>query len=160
MPAPLAVAAGSALAAAAPDIIKFGIETGRTLIDRIWPDKEKYAREREQAEYELLKMTQAERMTDKANEVAIAVAQIEVNKEEAKTGQIFIAGWRPAIGWVCALSYGYAFLVGPIATQVATGMGGSWPLPPIDMENMLYVLGGLLGLGGLRTFEKVRGVTK
>jgi len=157
---PLPIAAGAILASAAPDLIKFGIETGRTLIDRLWPDKEKHAREREQAEYELLKMTQTERMTDKANEVAIAIAQIEVNKEEAKTGNMFIAGWRPAIGWTCALSYGYVFLVGPIVTQFSGAWGYSFPLPPVDMDNMLYVLGGLLGIGGLRTFEKVRGVTK
>lgn len=156
MPAPLAIAA----ATAAPELIKFGMDVGRTLIDRLWPDKEKHAREREQAEYELLKMTQNERMADKANEVQIALAQIDVNKEEAKSGSVFIGGWRPFIGWVCAFSYGYAFLLGPIATQVATANGYSLPLPPIDMDNMLFVLGGLLGLGGLRTFEKVRGVTK
>jgi hypothetical protein len=156
----LPLAAGAVLAAAAPDLIKFGLETGRTLIDRLWPDKEKYAREREQAEYELLKMTQTERMTDKANEVAIAIAQIDVNKEEAKTGNLFIAGWRPGIGWICALSYGYAFLIGPLVTQISSAYGYSFPLPPIDMDNMLYVLGGLLGLGGLRTFEKVKGITK
>lgn len=148
------------LAAAAPELIKFAIDSGRTLIDRLWPDKEKHAREREQAEFALLQMTQTERMTDKANEVAIALAQIEVNKEEAKTGRLFLSGWRPMIGWTCALSYGYVFLLGPIATQVAGGFGYGFPVPPIDMDNMLYVLGGLLGLGGLRTFEKVKGISK
>jgi len=157
MVAPALVAAA---ATAAPEIISFGLEVGRTLIDRLWPDKEKNARERQQAEYELLKMTQNERMADKANEVQIALAQIEVNKEEAKTGRMFIAGWRPMIGWICALSYGYAFLLGPVVTQVSTYYGSGIPLPPIDMDNMLFVLGGLLGLGGLRTFEKVRGITK
>ena len=159
MPAPLVVA-GAALASAAPDIIKFGLETGRALIDRIWPDKEKHAREREAAEYELLKMTQNERMADKANEVAIAIAQIDVNKEEAKTGSLFIGGWRPAIGWTCAVSYAYAFFVGPLITQVSTAYGFAFPLPPIDMDNMLFVLGGLLGLGGMRTWEKVKGVSR
>ena len=141
-------------------LIQFGMDIGKTLIDRLWPDKEKYAREREIAELELLKLTQAERMQDKANEVQIALAQIDVNKEEAKTGNLFIGGWRPGIGWICALSYGYAFLVGPLVTQISTAYGYNFPLPPIDMDNMLYVLGGLLGLGGLRTFEKVKGITK
>lgn len=157
MVAPI-IAAG--LASAAPKVLEFALEAGRTLIDRLWPDKEKHARERQQAEYELLKMTQDERMTDKANEVAIALAQIEVNKEEAKTGKIFLAGWRPMIGWTCAFAYGYVFLAGPLFTQIAGGFGYAFPLPPVDMDNMLYVLGGLLGLGGMRTFEKVRGVTK
>ena len=141
-------------------LIQFGMDIGKTLIDRLWPDKEKYAREREIAELELLKLTQAERMQDKANEVQIALAQIDVNKEEAKTGSLFIGGWRPGIGWVCALSYAYAFLVGPLVTQISTAYGYNFPLPPIDMDNMLYVLGGLLGLGGLRTFEKVKGIAK
>lgn len=141
-------------------ILNFGIEIGRTLIDRIWPDKEKNAREREQAELELLRLTQVERMTDKANEVQIALAQIDVNKEEAKSGNVFIAGWRPAIGWTCAISFLYTFLIGPVVTQVGTYYGNAIPLPPIDMDNMLYILGGLLGLGGLRTYEKIKGVSK
>ena len=148
------------LVAAAPKIIDTVLDAGKTLIDRLWPDKEKYAREREQAEYELWKLTQTERMTDKANEVAIALAQIEVNKEEAKSDRIFVAGWRPAVGWICAVSFGYNFFVGPLITQISTAYGYAFPLPPIDMENMMYILGGLLGLGGLRTFEKVKGVTK
>lgn len=148
------------LAAAAPDIIKFGLDVGRSLIDRIWPDKEKNAREREAAELELLRLTQNERMQDKANEVQIALAQIDVNKEEAKSEHLFVSGWRPAIGWVCAISYGYVFLAGPLISQVSVAYGYSFPLPPVDMDNMLYVLGGLLGLGGLRTFEKVKGANK
>jgi hypothetical protein len=136
------------------------LEIGRELIDRLWPDKVAQEKERATAELELLRLTQSERMADKANEVAIALAQIKVNEEEAKSSNVFVAGWRPAIGWTCACAFFYAFLLGPIITQVSTAYGHTFPLPPIDMENMMYVLGGMLGLGGLRTFEKVKGVTK
>jgi hypothetical protein len=133
------------------------LEIGKDLIDRIFPDKVKQEKERAEAELELLRLTQSERMADKANETQIALAQINVNQEEAKSENIFVSGWRPFIGWTCGISFAYAFLVGPIVTQVSAYTGATVPLPPIDMSNMLYVLGGLLGLGGLRTYEKVRG---
>lgn len=142
---------------AAIDLVR---DVGGKLIDRLWPDKVAQEKERAQAEFELFKLTQVERMTDKANELALAVAQIEVNKEEAKSASIFVSGWRPFIGWICGCSFAYAFLIGPIVTQLSTAYGYNFPLPPVDMGNMLYVLGGMLGLGGLRTYEKVQGVTK
>jgi hypothetical protein len=136
------------------------LEIGKELIDRIWPDKTAQEKERAAAELELLRLTQSERMADKANEVAIALAQIKVNEEEAKNASLFVSGWRPAVGWVCAASFGYVYLVGPLITSISAAYGKSFPLPPVDMESMLYVLGGLLGLGGLRTFEKVKGASK
>lgn len=135
-------------------------DVGGKLIDRLWPDKIAQEKERAQAEFELFRLTQVERMQDKANEVALAAAQIAVNAEEAKSASVFVSGWRPFIGWVCGCSFAYAFLLGPIVTQFSIAYGYNWPLPPIDMTNMMYVLGGMLGLGGLRTYEKVQGVTK
>lgn len=140
-------------------VLSLLVESGKLLIERMFPDKEKQAQERAKAELELLTLTQSERMADKANEVQLALAQISVNQEEAKSANIFVSGWRPFIGWTCGSAFAYAFLVGPIITQVSTGYGYNWPLPPIDMGNMMYVLGGMLGLGGLRTFEKVKGVS-
>jgi Holin of 3TMs, for gene-transfer release len=133
-------------------------DVGKEFIDRMWPDKVAQERERAQAELEFFRLTQVERMQDKANEVALAAAQIEVNKQEAASSSVFVAGWRPFIGWTCGASFAYSFLVGPLITQISSAYGYSFPLPPIDMDNMLYILGGMLGLGGLRTFEKVKGV--
>jgi hypothetical protein len=141
-------------------LIAFLFDAGKTLIDRIFPDKEKQAKERAEAELALLQLTQSERMADKAQETQLALAQIDVNKEEAKSASLFVAGWRPAIGWVCALTFGYTFLAGPFLTQISSAYGYSFPLPPIDMDNMLYVLGGMLGLGGLRTYEKLNKVAR
>jgi hypothetical protein len=133
------------------------LEIGKELIDRVWPDKAAHEKERAAAELELLRLTQSERMADKANEVAVAMAQIKVNEEEAKNANVFVSGWRPFIGWTCGCAFLYAFLLGPLVTSIAAALGHSVPLPPIDMENMIYVLGGLLGLGGLRTIERVKG---
>ena len=141
-----------------PLLLPLIIDAGKTLIDRLFPDKEKQAQERANAELELLRLTQSERMQDKSNEVQLAMAQINVNTEEAKSDNGFVSGWRPFIGWTCGFAFAYAFLIGPVVTQVSIAYGYNFPMPPIDMANMMYVLGGMLGLGGLRTFEKIKGV--
>ena len=86
--------------------------------------------------------------------------QREINKAEAAHGSLFVAGWRPAIGWVCALALGFQYLVRPL---LAWAGGTWWPhlplLPGID-EALWELMFGMLGLGGLRSFEKARGVAK
>ena len=92
---------------------------------------------------------------------AIAMAQIEVNKAEAASNSIFKGGWRPFIGWVCGIAFAYHFVFQPLLVFILTYAGHPVPeLPEFDMASLMTVLGGLLGLGGLRTFEKYKGVTK
>jgi hypothetical protein len=91
----------------------------------------------------------------------IALAQIAVNKEEAASGSLFKGGWRPFIGWVCGSAFAYHFVLQPIMIFGIAAYGLDLPaLPVFDMASLMTVLGGLLGLGGLRTFEKVKGVEK
>ena len=91
----------------------------------------------------------------------LAMAQIEVNKAEAASGSIFKGGWRPFIGWVCGFAFAYHFILQPILLFGAAAAGVSLPpLPKFDMSQMMPVLLGMLGLGGLRTFEKQKGITK
>jgi hypothetical protein len=139
-------------------LLDFGLDLGRALIDRLWPDKVAQEKERQAAELELLRLTQMERMADKAQETQLALAQISVNREEAKSASLFVSGWRPAMGWVCVLSFAYVFALGPVITQITSYFGNPVSLPPIDINNMIYVLGGMLGLGGLRTYEKINKV--
>jgi len=91
----------------------------------------------------------------------LALSQIEVNKAEAASGSLFKGGWRPFIGWVCGVAFAYHFILQPILIFGTTAAGVSLPpLPEFDMSQMMPVLLGMLGLGGLRTYEKKSGVTK
>ena len=89
------------------------------------------------------------------------LAQIEVNKAEAASGSLFKGGWRPFIGWVCGIAFCYHFVVQPIIIFVVALVGVNIPdLPNFNMNTLLTVLGGMLGIGGLRTYEKQKGLTK
>ena len=83
------------------------------------------------------------------------LAQIELNKVEASHRTMFVAGWRPGIGWVCAMGLVFAFLVNPVI-QWATGEPG----PELPMDHIFELVLGMLGLGGLRTYEKLSGKAK
>ena len=89
------------------------------------------------------------------------LAQIEVNKAEAASGSLFKGGWRPFIGWGCGVAFCYHFVVQPIIIFVVALVGVNIPdLPNFNMNTLLTVLGGMLGIGGLRTYEKQKGLTK
>lgn len=99
-------------------------------------------------------------MAEKAAHEA-AMAQVEVNKMEAGHKNIFVSGWRPSVGWTCSLAMLWHFLLQPIVVFSATVAGVELPpLPEFDMDTLMTVLMGLLGLGGLRTYEKQKGLTK
>ena len=91
----------------------------------------------------------------------LALAQISVNAAEAASGSLFKGGWRPFIGWTCGLAFFYHFVGQPVTIFVLTVSGTEIPtLPEFDMGTLLTVLGGMLGIGGLRTYEKQKGITK
>jgi len=120
------------------------------LLDKFIPD----ADERAKLAHEIATMAEKQ-----AHELALA--QIEVNKAEASSGSVFKGGWRPFIGWVCGIAFLYHFVLQPLLLFMIVVVGVQLPtLPEFDMNTLLTVLGGLLGLGSLRTFEKTRGVTR
>ena len=88
------------------------------------------------------------------------MAQIEVNKVEAQHRTVFVAGWRPFTGWVCATAIAYHFIIEPVLVFFLSWYGVEIQLPQFDMGSLLTVLMGMLGLGGLRTYEKKQGLTK
>tara|TARA_R110002050_G_scaffold272293_1_gene416065 strand:- start:161 stop:562 length:402 start_codon:yes stop_codon:yes gene_type:complete len=91
----------------------------------------------------------------------IALAQISVNAAEAASGSLFKGGWRPCVGWVCAIAFFYHFVGQPLIIFIVALAGAEIPdLPEFDMGTLLTVLGGMLGIGSLRTYEKQKGVTK
>jgi roadblock/LC7 domain-containing protein len=120
-----------------------------TLIDRLIPDRA--AAERAKAEME-------QQLVAAAN--AAAMAQVEVNKVEAGHSSVFVAGWRPSIGWVCAAGLAWAFVVAPIASWALMVLGVKAELPAIQFDHLFELVLAMLGIGGLRTFEKLRGVAR
>ena len=88
------------------------------------------------------------------------LAQIEVNKEEAKSASLFVSGWRPFIGWTCGVACAWNWLGLSLVDTAARIAGHPLTLKAASLEEMMPVMLGLLGLGGLRTFEKVREVAR
>ena len=89
------------------------------------------------------------------------LAQLEINKAEAASGSLFKGGWRPFVGWVCAVAFAYHFVLQPLLIFVFAYVGLETPdLPKFDVGTLLPVLGGMLGIGGLRSYEKTKGLTK
>jgi hypothetical protein len=122
------------------DPVTAALDIGGKLIDRLWPDPA----QRDAAKLELLKLQQS-------GELAGITGQVEINKIEAANASIFVAGWRPFIGWICGAGLGYQFLVYPILVAFVP------KIAQLDMGTLLTLLAGMLGLGALRTTEKLQG---
>ena len=120
-----------------------------TLLDKVIPD----ADERHRLAFEI--STLAEKQAHE-----IAQAQIAVNREEATSHSIFVAGWRPMVGWVCCAGLATNYLLVPICNFILTITESPITVPPLDLSEMMPVLLGMLGLGGLRTWEKTKGVAR
>jgi len=132
------------------DLLGKLVDPVSNILDKVVEDKDQKAR----LAHEIA--TMAERHAQE-----LAKGQIDINKEEAKSRNIFIAGWRPFVGWTCGLALFWHFLGLPV-TLFVTGWFNLQhpPLPEFDMQSLMTVLLGMLGLGGMRTFEKFKGVTK
>ena len=92
-------------------------------------------------------------------EASLAIAQTEVNKVEASSSNIFVAGWRPAVGWICAFGLAYAVILAPLIAFIARLAGYQGSFPVIEGEILNTTLFGMLGLGLFRTAEKITGKT-
>lgn len=90
----------------------------------------------------------------------VDLAQLDVNKAEATSGNWFAQSWRPLIGYICAASLAWTYVVQPIASFVLAQTGHLVELPALDMSEMMPILLGMLGLAGYRSFEKARGVAR
>lgn len=126
-----------------------------TLIDKIFPDATKAS----EAKLKLFELQQNGELARIAEENKLALGQMEVNKVEAADPGLFKSGWRPAIGWICGLGLLYQLFLRPLLGWVAVSYWG-WPIPPtLDMDTLMTLLFGMLGLGAYRSFEKVKGVS-
>jgi len=90
----------------------------------------------------------------------IDLAQLDINKTEAAHRSVFVSGWRPFIGWTCGVALAYTYVLQPVLVFGLAQAGYLIDLPTMELGEMMPVLMGMLGLGGLRTFEKFKGVSK
>ena len=86
----------------------------------------------------------------------VQLSQSEINKTEAASASLFVAGWRPFIGWICGVAMAYHFILQPFIAFLFSVFGHPIHLPPFDMNTLYTVLMGMLGLGTLRTVEKLK----
>ena len=122
------------------DPITAGMDLAGTIIGKIWPDKT------EQEKQQL------------AAAVSLVQGQLAINAAEASNPSVFVSGWRPAIGWICGAACAWNWIGLPIAKLGLALYGHPIELNPADIGEMMPILLGMLGLGGLRTMEKVNGV--
>lgn len=124
------------------DPVTAGLSLAETVIGRIWPDKS----EQEKAQL--------------AAALTLVQGQLDINKTEAASPNAFTSSWRPAIGWVCAAALAMQYIARPLLSWVGIVTGHPLPtLPGID-DNLWELLTAMLGLSGLRTFEKTRGISR
>lgn len=134
-----------------------------SIIDKIIPDRNK-AQEYKMKVEELERNHQLEELKV---ESSLLSSQNEVNKEEAKHTSLFVAGWRPFVGWVGGISIAYQFLVYPLLTWAWAILeaynkipeGAKYP-PSLDSSTLMTLITGMLGIAGMRTYEKYKGVSK
>lgn len=119
------------------------------VIDRVWPDESKKAEAL--LEFEKFRET---------GQLQLMLAQIEVNKAEAAHPDRFVSGWRPAVGWVCAAAFGWHYIGAPFLEWAAALAGNATAVPEVELGDLFTLMLGLLGLGGLRTYEKSKGVAQ
>lgn len=118
------------------DPLTAGLELANTIADKVFPDAD----------------------AAQKRELAVMLGQLEVNKAEGANANWFVAGWRPAVGWICALALAYTYLGYPMLLWVHSLFPSIDP-PRLGTDGMLFeLLFGMLGLGAMRTVEKIKGV--
>jgi hypothetical protein len=120
-----------------------------SLLDKLFPDPEKA----NEAKLKLLELQQSGALAELQAATDLAKGQLAINTEEAKSANLFVSGWRPSVGWCCSIALFYEFLARPVA--IGLGYGS---FPDLDMGDLNSLLFALLGIGGLRTIEKIKKV--
>ncbi len=131
------------------DPISAALELGTSVINKIWPDPVKQAEEQRN----LQELAQKGNLEELNAEVKLLISQVDLNKVEAAHKSIFVAGWRPFVGWVCGFGLLYNVILAPFLDIWLT-------VPEVETDLLYPVLLGMLGLGGMRSFEKVKRVSR
>lgn len=123
------------------------LNVGSRIIDKIFPDKN----EAEKVRLRMAEMAMQGQLEDLKASTQLLIEQLAINNQEAKHASWFVAGWRPFVGWVCGSAFAYHYIAQPMM-----GFFTGWPLPTLDMAELMTILMGILGLGAYRTYEKTR----
>jgi hypothetical protein len=124
------------------------------LLDKLFPDP----KAAEDAKLKVMQMAQTGELAQLDADLKMAQGQMEINKVEAANPSIFVSGWRPFVGWTCGAAFAFKFIGGPMLVLIAGYFGHTVTLPQMDYSEMSTILLGMLGIGALRTVEKVKGV--
>lgn len=125
-----------------------------SLLDKLFPDPQAAAA----AKLQVMQMAQTGELAQLTADTNLALGQVEINKVEAASPSLFVAGWRPFVGWICGFAFAFKFVLGPLVAMLLTAAGYPVVLPVMDFTEMSTILLGMLGLGALRTVEKVKKV--
>lgn len=138
------------------DISGFGaaFDFAKGVLDRVVPDPTAKA----QAQAALLQLQQNGQLAQLTAQTDLAKGQLAVDQAEAANPNLFVAGWRPFIGWVCGCGLAYQYVVSPFLTWGSDLFGHKVVGPSLDLGTLVTLLFGMLGLGAMRTYEKVSGL--
>jgi hypothetical protein len=132
------------------DIIGAGLD----IINKFIPDPAAKAA----AALQMAQLQQQTEFKELDAQIASIQSQTDTNKVEAANTSLFVAGWRPFIGWICGTTLGYTYILAPVMDMLFKAFGHPVLIPAPDMSEMMPILLGMLGLGGMRTYEKINGV--
>lgn len=138
------------------DPVTAAFDLGGKILDKFFPDPA----QRAEAMLKLEEMKQTGELAALTAETDLAKGQLAINEAEASNSSLFVSGWRPWLGWVCGTAFAYHYVMQPLLAFLLAAIGHPVTLPVFNMDALITVLFGMLGLGGMRTFEKVKGVTK
>ena len=136
------------------DPITAALDIGKVLIEKIWPNPADQSRELRL----LNELAQKGELAELNAQVKLLTGQLDINKVEAASKNLFVSGWRPFVGWVCGLGLAYASIIEPVMRFIAKLNDYTGTFPVIDTSITMQVLLGMLGLGAMRTREKEKGV--
>lgn len=123
------------------------------LIKKLFPDPAAQA----DAQLKLMQLAQTGELAQLQSVTDLAKAQAGINQVEAGSTRLFVAGWRPFIGWICGAALGFKYIGGPLLLMIGQAAGFAVELPDLGVSDLMPVLMAMLGLGAMRTYEKVKG---
>lgn len=139
-----------------PVVIGGLLETGLRIIDKVIPDPQA----RIQAKLDFMKLQQEGEFKELELLSQGDKSQADIDTTEAQNGNLFVSGWRPAVGWVCVCGLFYQLMFRPIASWIMESIYLWKPAPTLELDTLLTLLFGMLGLGAYRTIEKTKGVAR